>query len=53
MGSNFVSELFDDFKLVKADLTQKLDLIQDSTGEERKSAIRQVERSLEEANDLV
>jgi hypothetical protein len=51
------SELFGDyeaeFKLVHADLTQKMDQIQELTGEPRKSAISQAERALEEADELV
>src|SRR5262245_46336551 len=51
------SELFNSYeaelKLVQADLNQKLDQISESVGEERKSAIRQAERALDEANELV
>lgn len=51
------SELFGSYeaelKLVQADLNQKLDQISEATGEQRKAAIRQAERALEEATELV
>lgn len=51
------SELFGSYeaelKLVQADLNQKLDQIPDLSGEPRKSAIRQAERALDEAKELV
>lgn len=51
------SELFEsysaEFRLVEADLAQKLDLIPDLSGEPRKAAISQAERALEEAQELV
>lgn len=51
------SELFGSYeaelKLVQADLNQKLDQVPELSGEPRKSAIRQAERALDEANDLV
>lgn len=51
------SELFNSYeaelKLVQADLNQKLEQISESMGEERKSAIRQAERALDEANELL
>ncbi|KAK2748861.1 hypothetical protein FQN55_004003 [Onygenales sp. PD_40] len=57
LDSDAGSELFSGYeaelKLVQADLNQKLDQIAESTGEERKSAIRQAERALEEANELL
>lgn len=51
------SELFGSYeaelKLVQADLNQKLDQIPELSGEPRKSAVRQGERALDEANELV
>lgn len=51
------SELFEsysaEFRLVEADLQQKLDQIPELTGEPRKAAITQAERALEEAEELV
>lgn len=51
------SELFNSYeaelKLVQADLNTKLDQIAESTGEERKSAIKQTERVLDEASELL
>ncbi|KAK7544122.1 t-SNARE [Phyllosticta citribraziliensis] len=42
-----------ELKLVQADLTQKLDQIPELAGEPRKAAIRQAERALEEAKELL
>lgn len=51
------SELFEsysaEFRLVEADLAQKLDTIPELAGEPRKAAISQAERALEEAEELV
>lgn len=51
------SELFEsysaEFRLVEADLVQKLDQIPELAGEPRKAAISQAERALEEAEELV
>ncbi|KAK5169959.1 t-SNARE [Cryomyces antarcticus] len=51
------SELFGSYeaelKLVQADLNQKLDQILELSGEPRKAAVRQAERALEEANELL
>lgn len=51
------SELFEsysaEFRLVQADLQQKLDQIPELSGEPRKAAISQAERALEEAEELV
>ena len=46
---NYEAEL----KLVHADLTQKLDQVDELSGEERKSAIRGADRAVEEAKELV
>ena len=42
-----------DFKLVKADITQKLDHINELFGEPRKAALRAIERSIDEADEIV
>lgn len=51
------SELFGSYeaelKLVQADLQQKLDQIPELSGDERKSAVAQAKRALEEADELV
>ncbi|ROW16987.1 hypothetical protein VPNG_01212 [Cytospora leucostoma] len=51
------SELFEsysaEFRLVQADLQQKLDQIPELSGEPRKAAISQAERALEEAEELL
>lgn len=52
-GSEMFSSYENEFKLLQADLNQKLDQISESGGEQRKSAIRQAERALEEATELV
>lgn len=52
-GSELFSSYEAEFKLVQADLSQKLDQITELSGEPRKSAVRLAERSLEEANELV
>lgn len=52
-GSELFTSYEAEFKLVQADLSQKLDQITEQSGEPRKSAIRLAERSLEEANELV
>lgn len=52
-GSELFSSYEAELKLVQADLNQKLDQIAEYQGEERKSAIKQAEKSLEEATELV
>lgn len=52
-GSELFSSYETDFKLLQADLNQKLDQITESSGEQRKSAIRQAEQALDEASELV
>ncbi|KAI5801457.1 t-SNARE [Peziza echinospora] len=42
-----------DFKLVKADITQKLDQINELFGEPRKAALRAIERSIDEADEII
>lgn len=57
LDSDAGSEAFEsysaEFRLVEADLQQKLDQIPELTGEPRKAAISQAERALEEAEELV
>ena len=53
VGSELFSSYEAELKLVQADLQQRLDQISELSGEPRKSPIRQAERSLEEASDLV
>jgi vesicle transport through interaction with t-SNAREs protein 1 len=52
-GSELFSSYEAELKLIQADLNQKLDQISERTGEDRKGAIRQAERVLEEAYELV
>jgi len=52
-GSELFSSYEAELKLVQADLNQKLDQIAESTGEQRKAAIRHTERALDEANELL
>ncbi|KAI5456373.1 t-SNARE [Mariannaea sp. PMI_226] len=52
-GSELFSSYEAEFKLVQADLTEKLDQIPDLAGEPRKAAISQAERALEEADELL
>jgi vesicle transport through interaction with t-SNAREs protein 1 len=52
-GSELFSSYEAELKLVQADLNQKLDQIAESTGEQRKAAIRQTQRALDEANELL
>jgi vesicle transport through interaction with t-SNAREs protein 1 len=52
-GSELFSSYEAEFKLVQADLTQKLDQVPELQGEPRKAAVNQAERALEEAEELV
>ncbi|KAG8530965.1 uncharacterized protein KY384_004322 [Bacidia gigantensis] len=52
-GSELFSSYEAELKLVQADLSQKLDQIQELSGEPRKSAVRLAERALEEAQELL
>ncbi|KAI1130329.1 vesicle transport V-SNARE protein [Nemania abortiva] len=52
-GSELFSGYEAEFKLVQADLTQKLDQIPELNGEPRKAAVSQAERALEEAEELL
>jgi len=52
-GSELFSSYEAEYRLVQADLTQKLDQIPDLNGEPRKAAISKAERALEEAEELL
>jgi hypothetical protein len=52
-GSELFSSYEAEFKLVQADLAQKLDQVSELNGEPRKAAISSAERALEEADELV
>ncbi|KAI1330524.1 t-SNARE [Xylariaceae sp. FL0255] len=52
-GSELFASYEAEFKLVQADLSQKLDQIPELNGEPRKAAINQAERALEEAQELL
>lgn len=52
-GSELFASYEAELKLVQADLTQKLDEIPELSGEPRKAAVRQAERALEEAHELL
>lgn len=52
-GSELFSSYENDFKLLQAELNQKLDQISESSGEQRKSVIGQAEQALDEAAELV
>ncbi|KAI0556177.1 V-snare-domain-containing protein [Xylaria curta] len=52
-GSELFASYEAEFKLVQADLTQKLDQIPELNGEPRKAAVNQAERALEEAEELL
>ncbi|TKA47844.1 hypothetical protein B0A49_11796 [Cryomyces minteri] len=53
VGSELFGSYEAELKLVQADLNQKLDQIPELSGEPRKAAVRQAERALEEANELL
>ncbi|KAF7553361.1 hypothetical protein G7046_g7127 [Stylonectria norvegica] len=52
-GSELFGSYEAEFKLVQADLSQKLEQIPELAGEPRKAAISQAERALEEADELL
>ncbi|KAK5086139.1 t-SNARE VTI1 [Exophiala xenobiotica] len=52
-GSELFSNYEAELKLVQADLNQKLDQVEELSGEERKSAVRGAQRALEEAKELL
>jgi hypothetical protein len=57
MDTDIGTELFagyeNDFKLIVADISSKLQALQDQDGEARKASVRAVERSVEEAEEIV
>ncbi|KAF2090026.1 vesicle transport v-snare protein [Saccharata proteae CBS 121410] len=52
-GSERFASYEAELKLVQADLNQKLDQLSELSGEPRKAAVRQAERALEEAKELL
>lgn len=52
-GSELFASYEADFKLVRADITQKLDQIPELSGEPRKAAIRAAERAVDEADEIL
>lgn len=52
-GSELFASYEGEFKVVQADLEQKLDQIPELSGEPRKAAVSSAERALEEADELV
>lgn len=52
-GSELFSNYEAELKLIQADIAQKLDQIAELSGESRKAAVGQVERALDEANELL
>lgn len=52
-GSELFSNYEAELKLVQADLNQKLDQVDELSGEDRKGAVRGAERALDEAKELV
>ncbi|KAK5661431.1 hypothetical protein OQA88_11332 [Cercophora sp. LCS_1] len=52
-GTELFSSYEAEYKLVQADLTQKLDQIPDLSGEPRKAALSSAERALDEARELL
>lgn len=52
-GSELFASYEADFKLVRADIAQKLDQIPELYGEPRKAAIRAAERAVDEADEIV
>jgi vesicle transport through interaction with t-SNAREs 1 len=57
MDTDIGTELFagyeNDFSLILADISSKLQGLQDQEGEERKAAIRAAERAIDEAEEIV
>lgn len=52
-GSELFASYEAELKLVQADLSQKLEQIPELTGEPKKAAISQAERSVDEAKEIV
>lgn len=57
MDTDIGTELFagyeNDFNLIIADISSKLQDLQDKDGESRKAAVRAAERAVEEAEEIV
>ncbi|MCJ1253420.1 hypothetical protein MMC24_001231 [Lignoscripta atroalba] len=53
VGSELFGSYEAELKLIQAELNQKLDQIPELSGEPRKSVVRQAERALDEANELL
>jgi hypothetical protein len=53
IGTELFSGYENDFNLIVADISSKLQGIQDQDGEPRKSGIRAAERAVEEAEEIV
>ncbi|EWC47674.1 hypothetical protein DRE_03294 [Drechslerella stenobrocha 248] len=52
-GSELFASYEADFKLVQADITQKLEQINELSGEPKKAAIRAAQRAVEEADEII
>ncbi|KAF3911402.1 hypothetical protein ABW20_dc0102826 [Dactylellina cionopaga] len=52
-GSELFASYEADFKLVEADISQKLEQIAELTGEPKKAAIRAAQRAVEEAEEII
>lgn len=52
-GSELFSAYEAELKLIQADINQKLDQIEELSGEERKTAVRGAQRAVDEAKELV
>ncbi|KAL7271160.1 t-SNARE VTI1 [Rhizina undulata] len=52
-GSELFSNYEGDFKLIQADIAQKLDRIPELSGEPRKEAIRAAERAVDDADEIL
>ncbi|EPS45286.1 hypothetical protein H072_737 [Dactylellina haptotyla CBS 200.50] len=52
-GTELFASYEADFKLVEADITQKLDQIHELAGEPQKAAIRAAQRAVEEADEII
>jgi hypothetical protein len=53
MGTELFAGYENDFNLIIADISSKLQGLQDQDGEPRKAAIRAAERAIEEAEEIV
>ncbi len=53
VGTELFASYTEDFNLCVADIASKLDVIAPLQGEQRKASLRAVERSIDEAKELV